>query len=299
MNKKVLILIPIYNGVQGEFLDGCFSSLVKINYPKEDYQILAVDDVSSDSSVDFIQSNFPEIKIISNKENLGFAGSNNIGFKFGIENKFDYVFMLNQDTEVDPDFLYKAVELAESDKKIGAVQSKLMLFNDKMKINSIGNELHYLGFGYTGGYKSEDRVMTPKEITYPSGAAVLLRTSVLREVGLLNEEFYMYHEDLDLGWRIWLNNYKIMLAPESIVYHKYDFSRSIQKYYFMERNRYLVMMQNYKMATILVILPAAMAMDIAMFIYSCVGCSFRCQKNACVPHFLLLVACLICYRLAG
>ena len=116
-----------------------------------------------------------------------------------------------------------------------------------------------------------DSEIAVKEITYPSGAAVLIKIKALKEVGFFNEEFFAYHEDTDLGWRMWLCNFKVMLAPKSVVYHKYEFSRSIKKYYYMERNRYLIMLQNYKMGTLFLILPAATLMDIAMFFYAFFG----------------------------
>src|SRR3989344_1894497 len=266
-DKKVLIIIPVYNGV-AEFLGDCLSSLRNISYPKENFLVLAIDDVSADNSAEFIRNNFPEIKVIENEKNLGFAGANNVGLQWAIDNGFDYAFMLNQDTAVLPEFLTEAVRLAESDVQIGLVQSKLLLFGQKDKINSRGNEIHFLGFAFAGGYLEADREMPAGEIAYASGAAMLIRVSALKEVGLLNEEFFMYHEDTDLGWRFWLAGFKVMLAPKSVVYHKYEFCRSIKKYYFMERNRYLVLLQNYKIATLLLILPAAMVMDFGMFVYS-------------------------------
>lgn len=265
--KKVLIIIPVHNGV-AEFLGDCLSSLRNIGYAKEDLAILAVDDVSADNSAEFINNNFPEVKVIKNKKNLGFAGANNVGLRFAIDNGFDYAYMLNQDTAVDPEFLNEAVKLAETDQQIGLVQSKILLYAQKDKINSWGNEIHFLGFAYAGGYLTADEEMPAREIAYASGAAMLIRVSALKDVGLLNEEFFMYHEDTDLGWRFWLAGFKVRLAPKSVVYHKYEFSRSIKKYYFMERNRYLVLLQNYKIATLLLILPAALVMDLALFFYS-------------------------------
>jgi len=265
-DKKVLIVIAVYNGAQ--YLRDCLSSLAKITYPKDNFKVLAIDDASTDDSAEYIKNNWPEIKLIVNKKNIGFAAGNNLGMQYGLDHNFDYIYLLNQDTVVKPDFLEKAVEIGEKQKEIGAVQSKLLLYQDQEKINSIGNEIHYLGFAFAGGYQLLDQAMVEKEITYPSGACVLLKTSALKEVGLFNEEFFMYHEDTDLGWRMWLSGYKVMLAPDSIVYHKYEFSRSIKKYYYMERNRRLVVFQNYKLPTILLILPACFFMNLAMFFYS-------------------------------
>ena len=264
MDKKVLIIIVTYNAA--EYIGACLSSLAKINYPRDRFDILVVDNASTDRTTDAIKD-FVEIKLLVNGKNVGFAAGNNIGLKYAVDNGFDYVYLLNQDTEVDPEFLAKAVELARIDEKIAAVQSKLLLFDTK-KINSIGNEIHYLGFAFAGGYQLSDRQMSAREITYASGAACLLRIFALKKIGLFNADFFMYHEDADLGWRLWLSGWKVMLAPESVVYHKYEFSRSIKKYYYMERNRFLVILQNYKLATILLIAPAGILMDLATLFYS-------------------------------
>lgn len=266
---RVLIVVLLYNSA--EYIGDVFSSLGKITYPKGSYEVLAIDNASTDNSVELVKKFAPQATLIENKENVGFAAGNNVGFEYGEKNQFDYVYLLNADTEVEPDFIDKAVDLAQSDKKIAAVQSKMILFNDKSKINSIGNEIHYLGFAFAGGHNTPDHPMQPKEVTYTSGGASLYDLKKLKEIGYFNADFFMYHEDTDLGWRIWLTGYKNMLAPDSIVYHKYEFSRSIKKYYFMERNRYMVMFQNYKWLTILFILPAGALMDILMFFYSFVG----------------------------
>ncbi|MBN1779206.1 MAG: glycosyltransferase family 2 protein [Candidatus Buchananbacteria bacterium] len=266
MSKKVLIIIVSYNS--SDYIGDCLSSLENIVYPKDDFRILVVDNRSTDNSVEIIKKNFSEIELFESQANLGFVGGNNFGFKYAIQNNFDYVYLLNPDTAVTPGFLDQVVKLAESNQKIGAVQSKLLLYHDQGLINSIGNEIHFLGLAFAGGYKQPDYPMIPKEITYPSGASVLIKVSALKGVGFFNDEFFMYHEDTDLGWRLWLGGYKVMLSPESVVYHKYEFSRNQQKYYYMERNRRLMILQNYKIGTIILILPACVLMGLAMFIYS-------------------------------
>ena len=265
MNKRVLIIITTYNS--SDYIGDCLSSLAKVNYPTNDFEILVIDNDSHDGSVDYIKNSWPQIKLVETGHNLGFAAGNNVGFKYAIDHNFGYVYLLNQDTVVDPDFLVEAVKVAESNEKNGAVQSKLLLHQTN-KINSIGNQIHYLGFAFAGGYQLPNQSLKVKEIAYPSGASVLIKVSVLKEVGFFNPDFFMYHEDTDLGWRIWLYGYKVLLAPDSVVYHKYEFSRSIKKYYYMERNRRIVIMQNYHLGTVLLILPALILMDLAMLVYS-------------------------------
>ena len=110
--------------------------------------------------------------------------------------------------------------------------------------------------------------LEPKEIAYASGAAVLFKKEALAKVGIFDPDFFMYHEDLDLGWRLRLAGYKILVVPNAVIYHKYEFSKSIKKYYFMERNRLICLLENYKLATLILIFPAWLVMEIGLFLFS-------------------------------
>jgi GT2 family glycosyltransferase len=116
-----------------------------------------------------------------------------------------------------------------------------------------------------------DAKMSVKDIMYPSGAAVLFNLSVLREVGLFDEVFWMYNEDQDLGWRLWLSGYSCLLAPAAVVYHKYEFSKSIAKYYWMDRNRILAMWKNYSLVTLVLIFPAFVIMELGLLLFALKG----------------------------
>jgi GT2 family glycosyltransferase len=269
MQPRVLIIIVNYNG--SEYLGDCFSSLEKITYSADRIQTVVVDNASVDGSADQIAERWPAVRLIRSQQNLGFAGGNNIGMRLALEEKFDYVYLLNQDTVVTPHFLDEVITVAEADKKIGAVQSKLLLHDRPTIINSIGNDIHFLGFAYAGGNGTPDHPLPVGEITYPSGAGVLIRVAALREVGLFDEELFMYHEDVDLGWKLWLYGWRCVLAPQSVVYHKYEFSRSLKKFYFMERNRLLVLFRNMSLRTLCLILPALVAMQLGMILYAFIG----------------------------
>lgn len=266
--KKTAVIIVCYNGK--EYLPDCLNSLEKQTLARGLYNIIVVDNNSSDDSVAYIKNNFLQILLLENKENLGFAGGNNIGIKRAIEEGYEYIVLLNQDTIVDPNWLEELIKAAELDEKVGLVQSRLMLWPATEKINSIGNEIHFLGFGFTGGYlqRLEDYPIKSNEITYASGAGMLVKRNVFEEAGLFDKEFFMYHEDLDLSWKARIKGYKIVLASNSVVYHKYEFSKSIAKYYYMERNRFIVLLENYKWLTLLLISPALAAMELGLFAFS-------------------------------
>ena len=266
--KKVAVIIVNYNGKK--YLPDLFGSLAKTQYPENDWQIIMVDNKSADDSVQYIRDNYPKVKLLLQDENTGFAEGNNIGMQYAMKHGFDYVFLLNQDTEVTSNWLEPLIELAEGDQTIGAIQSKLFLHSDKTKLNTIGNRIHFLGFGYGEGNGVVDngQYNEVREINYPSGAAVLLRVSALQKVGLFDEEMFMYIEDLDLGWRMWLAGYRCVMEPKSIIYHKYEFDRSMKQVYYIERNRLLVALRNYKLLTLIVAFPAWFFMEAGQLLFA-------------------------------
>jgi len=173
------------------------------------------------------------------------------------------------DTIVAPDCVSELVKAANTSGEAGAIQARLMLHPETDKVNSLGNVTHFLGFGYCQGYGEKfSGDMTVKNIMYPSGAAVLFTAAALKQVGLFDEEFWMYNEDQDLGWRLWLSGYTCILAPAAVVYHKYEFSKSIKKYYYMDRNRLLAIFKNYSCLTLCLIFPALVIMELGLTIFS-------------------------------
>jgi GT2 family glycosyltransferase len=145
-----------------------------------------------------------------------------------------------------------------------------MLWPEKDRINSIGNITHFLGFGYCERYKekwADDPHSHYPDIGYPSGAAVLFKRETLEKIGLFDENFWLYNEDQDLGWRIWLSGARCVLAPQAVVYHKYEFSLENQKYYLMDRNRILSIIKNYQLSTLIFISFAFFVMELGLFLF--------------------------------
>ncbi|MDP2586461.1 MAG: glycosyltransferase family 2 protein [Candidatus Komeilibacteria bacterium] len=271
--KKVCIIIVNYNGQK--YLPDLLGSIFS-NQPNSVLQeVVLVDNASVDNSLNWLKQNYPQVTVLAQTENYGFAKGNNIGINWAMANGCDYVFLLNSDTLMEAGCLDKLVSAIEQDDKIAVIQPKILLWPLTDLINSLGNVIHYLGFGYTYGHKTptmnHQLGRSIYQVNYCSGAACLIKLEALARTGLFNEEFFMYHEDLDLGWRFSLMGYKNMIEPRAVVYHKYEFSRSIQKYYYMERNRWLVMLQNYKLLTLLLILPALLMMEAGLVLLSILG----------------------------
>ena len=258
-----------------KYLPDLLPSVANLDYPKEFHSVFMVDSNSEDESLEYTRKNYPEIRIVPLSKNMGFAGGNNVGMKLALDERFDYIVLLNQDAEVDRNWLKELVNAALSDEKIGAVQSLMLLHNEKDTINTRGNEFFYLGIGYSGGYKEKEdkyiKELSEKGILYPeyayaSGGSVLFRAEALKKVGLFNPEHFAYPEDFDLGWRMRLAGYKIATAPKSKMYHKYKFNRhSMRQYYWLERNRYLILFVNYRFATLLLITPMLILLEFCMW----------------------------------
>ena len=270
-SPKVAIIYLTYHG-KDSYTDitRCFQSLERITYPKDAMEVICVENPSPHgASWLFIErewmtrvgTTFPKLSIIRNERDLGYSGANDVGLEAAIVKGCEYVFLLNQDADVDPEFLSAAVHRAEGDPTIGFVQSLVLLGKERDRVNSVGNRYHFLGFGYSGGYRwtrtdaerflAGERVHNPDlEVPTFSGAAVLVRVAMAKEIGLFDARFYMYHEDIDATFNARIHGWKSVIEPASIVYHYYQFSKSIKKFYWMERNRFVVNLTYYKAPTL-------------------------------------------------
>ncbi|OYT15423.1 MAG: dTDP-Rha--alpha-D-GlcNAc-pyrophosphate polyprenol alpha-3-L-rhamnosyltransferase [Bacteroidetes bacterium 4572_77] len=223
-------------------------SLRKITYPN--IEIIIVDNASPDEHPELVKKECPEIIYIVSKENLGFAGGNNIGFNVA---KGDYVLMLNNDTEVEPDFLEPLVQKMENDKTIGIVSPKIRFYHtpDTLQyvgydpINSITQRGGAKGFGEkdTGQYE-EDAIAS-----YGHGAAMMVSMEVVKKVGLMADIYFLYYEELDWAHRIRDAGYKIYYVHNSLIYHKESVSTggrvSPLRAYYMTRNRIMYLRRNF------------------------------------------------------
>jgi len=256
-------------------------SFEKINYPKDRLELICVESKGEGERVQpwFEKcwmsksgNELPRISYLHNDEWIGFAGNNNIGLAKAKELDCEYVYLANEDTDTDPHFVMRAVERAELDPNIAIVQSLILLGEERDKINSIGNAYHYLGFGYSNGYRESAveyvKDATSHDINYASGAGMLVRISSLEGEPLFDEKFYSYHEDTDAGLLARLKGNKVVMEPSSIIYHYYEFGKSKENFFWMERNRYVLLFSYYKFWTLFLLWPMICCMDAALFLFS-------------------------------
>ncbi|HYF52556.1 MAG TPA: glycosyltransferase family 2 protein [Planctomycetota bacterium] len=250
---SVSIIIVNLNGER--LLDDCLNSLNAQTY--RDFEVVFVDNGSKDGSVEKARALMPSANIIALNENTGFARGNNIGIAAA---KGRYIVLLNNDTRSDPNFLEELVKPVESDKTIGMVAPKILNFFDQKIIDSVGGLLMCrdgIGQGRGRGEVDSGQYDAATSALLPSGCAALYLRELLDEVGLLDEEFFAYCEDSDLGLRAVWAGWKTASAPRAVVYHKYSATTSSYspfKMLLVERNHYFLALKNYPLR-LLVFLP--------------------------------------------
>lgn len=266
--SSAAILIVSYNG--REFLADCLDSIFASGDAPPREQIIVVDNASTDGSADVVAQRYPGVRLLRLETNSGFTGGNNTGVEL-IRRELPavkYVALLNQDTIVAPLWLAALVHLAETRQDAGAIQAKLLFHPEKHLINSAGNKSHYLGFGFVSAYREEDRGQHDaiRELAFCSGAAMLIRLSDVTG-DLFDPEYFAYLEDAELGWRLRLSGRKNLYCPQSVVYHRYHFSRNPQMYYRLESNRWRLLLTCYRWRTLVLILPAVLMMEGGLLFY--------------------------------
>lgn len=261
--REVAILIVAYQGRQD--LDACLTSILASEDPGITKHIVVVDNGSGDGTVEFLATAYPGVACVASSQNLGFAGGNNLGWDY-IQQRYPdtpYVALLNQDTLVTSGWLAPLLAQLEQDPGVGCVQPKLKLYPDTALINTVGNRSHFLGFGFMTAYGERDdgRFDAVRAIDFPSGAALVTRSELLRRLGLFDAMFFLYLEDVDLGWKIRQAGLTIQYVPASVVYHKYAFKHDYRYYYYLERNRLWLLLVYYRLATLGLLAPAILLME--------------------------------------
>jgi len=206
-SPKVSIIIVNYNGK--ELLQKCLDSLLKVNY--DNFEIILVDNNSTDGSVEFITKNYPSLIIIKLDSNKGFAEPNNVAAKIS---KGKYLLFLNNDTVVTPNFISEMVKVMETDKKIAICQS--LLLKPDGSVDSSGDFIDHLGVVYN----SKTEIDEIREVSSARGASMLVRSDIFEKLDGFDQKFFVTFEDVDLCWRSWILGYRVLIIPTSIVYHE-------------------------------------------------------------------------------
>jgi len=258
----VSIIILNYNG--GNILLECIQSISETKYCK--YEIILIDNNSSDNSHVVCKENFPDIILIKNNKNIG-MGARNIGIKNA---KGNFVVFLDSDTKVDPNWLVHFIDSYEQHGD-GLYQPKFLKMDQPNFIDSAGNMINVFGLAYARGKGEPNNGQYDKFqiISYAAGACVFSSMNIIKKIGDIDDIFFAYHDDVDYGWRALLLGINSYYEPKVIVYHfgSPTFQWSAQKFFLLERNRWICILTLYSKKTIVKLLPFLFLIEIGMFFF--------------------------------
>jgi len=250
MTPPPLISIVILNWNGKEQLDPCIQSVKSQTYPN--IEIILVDNDSTDGSAQYVKTIFPDLRLIMNRENLGYGGGNNRGIEAA---KGEYIFILNNDTEIEIECVEALWKCMETDATIGMATPRILLYHRKDTIDAAGLAIYPDGLSIGRGHlEPHTKYSQREEVFSGSGCASLLRGEMLHEIGLFDEDFFAYAEDTDLGWRARLAGWKAYYVPEAVVYHHHSKqfgTYSSRKAFLVERNRIWVALKNFPLPILL------------------------------------------------
>lgn len=259
---SVSVVVLNYNGLH--HLEECFGSLLNLGYPQDKVELILVDNASKKNPAALMAEKYPSVKVILNDVNYGFARGSDIGAEAATG---EYVAFLNNDTRVHPDWLTRLVEAINEDEGLVCIGSRILNWEGDA-IDFIGAQLNFYGHGFQESFRSRDtdKYKEPREVLFACGGAMLIDRAVFLDVGGFDADYFAFFEDVDLGWRLWLFGYRVVLEPKAIVYHKHHGTasnlQSERKYVMYERNALYTIIKNYDEKNLNKILPVALLLAV-------------------------------------
>lgn len=218
-SAKVEVIILNWNGKEDTI--ECLNSLQKVKY--DNFEITVVDNASTDDSVEIIAAEFPSVKLIKNNMNLMYAGGNNVAIKEVLNGDAVHILILNNDTILHEDFLEHLVKVFRSDEKVGIVAPKINYYSDRKLIWYAGGFVNFFtGNIYHRGLRKQDdgKYDLSNEVDYATGCCMLIKRELFEKIGLLDEAYYIYTEDVDFSFKAQAAGYKVVFEPRSLIWHK-------------------------------------------------------------------------------
>jgi len=256
-----LVSIIVVNWNAGEYLKNCIKSLIDQTY--QNFEIILVDNASTDNSIQYVEKNFPTVQIIKNKENVGFAKGNNIGISIS---KGDMIALFNPDAIADKEWLSNLVSVLQGSKKIGAAAGKIFYLGDEFGKDAVFCTWSKIDPYTAVPYNFFDDEPSSK-VDYLSGAAMLVKKEVIQRVGKLDTSYFLYFDETDWCARMIRAGYDLVYAPKAIAWHKVSasVSDSEKKTYYIERSRVRFASKNFDFAYLFFFYPSFLAESLFIF----------------------------------
>ena len=271
IKSSVSIVIPHWNNV--DVLSECLESILNTDF--ENFETIVVDNASTDNSVASVRSNYPNVKLIENEKNYGYAGGCNIGAEAA---SGDYLIFLNNDTVQEKDWISNLIKTINSDDKIAAVQPKILNYYDRNVFDYAGGSGGHMDiycFPFARGRifsfqeNDEGQYNNKEKCFWSSGTCFMVRRELFQKSGGFDESFFAHMEEIDLCWRLYAMGFEVWVEPNSVVYHKNALTLpmySHKKYYLNHRNSLLMLLGNYSIKNIFLIgIPRLILEKIACF----------------------------------
>lgn len=212
---KISIVIPNFNGAH--YLGPCLESIRKMTLPRHLYETIVIDNGSQDNSREVVNRFTPWVKLITLDRNTGFSGAVNIGIK---ASKGEFVVLLNNDTEVETDWLEELVQCIEKDENVFSVSSKMLRFNERSIIDDAGDQYTLMGWAFQrGNGLNQEKYNRDIECFSSCAGAAIYRKAIFDQIGYFDENFFAYMEDVDIGYRARIFGYRNLYCSQAVVYH--------------------------------------------------------------------------------
>jgi hypothetical protein len=261
--RKPSIILVVYNGMQ--YLPDCLTSVMAEceSYPGS--EVVVVDNASSDGSDGWVAAQYPEVRLVRQQNNVGFAAGSNLG---AASAHGDVLVFLNQDTKVLPGWLKALVEGLANQENIGLTTSKLLIMSQPEQIHLSGQDVLFTGmiFG-RGSRRAANEFTEAQAVGAVSGASFAIRRELWERLGGFDEDFFMYYEETDLSWRAWLLGYSSWVIPDSVALHDAGDKPSVRATYYLARNRPRLLLKHWKWQTLVLISPALLLTELLEWAY--------------------------------
>lgn len=247
-----------------DVIERCVASVLD-NEPPGEVEVVVVKNNARprDAAMDAIAAR-AGAKVVDAGANLGFCGGCNLGVR---ASRGSILFFLNPDAIAGPGAATACADVLDGDPTIGIVMARVRLLSEPERLNSSGNVLHASGLAWCGGYGDPaDTVREVTDVAYPSGAAMAVRRDLYDHFGGMTDELFLYHDDLELGWKARLGGYRCVVTPSADVFHDYEFSRNARKLYWVERNRNVFVLTAYSARLLVLLTPVLVATELAMWL---------------------------------
>lgn len=260
--SRAAVIVLTHGDYARRYLEACYASLARQTYPAHAHRIFLVSNGAAAEDRALIIRVAPDVRWLENPDNLGWSGGNNRAVREALWEGYDYLVMLNVDTTVEPDWLERLVEAADARPDLHILQSTVLLSGGE-RLQTVGNRIHYLGYGYCTGYgRARTAPADGVPVDFASGAAMLVKREVFEAVGLFRDEYFLYYDDMEFCWRARLAGFNVGLAAASICRHQYDFHDRLRMLFYFQRNRLLTLLTLERLGSILVTLPCLLLSEL-------------------------------------